>query len=80
MMRLIYGSIRMQGFLCGSYAARFGEAVGDLKSWHAVGRIAYREVLHRGFENLPAAFRTLFTGGNQGTLLVAIDDSASDTH
>jgi NADPH-dependent curcumin reductase CurA len=80
MMRLIYGSIRMQGFLCGSYAARFGEAVRDLADWHAAGRIAYREDLHRGFENLPAAFRTLFTGGNQGTLLVAIDDSASDTH
>ena len=80
MMRLVYGSIRMQGFLCGSYAARFDEAVNDLKQWHAAGRIAYREDLHQGFAELPTAFRTLFTGDNQGTLLVAIDDSARDTH
>lgn len=80
MMRLVYGSIRMQGFLCGNYAARFGEATAALKAWHEAGRIVYREDLHRGFEELPSAFMTLFTGGNQGTLLVQIDDSASETH
>ena len=79
MMRLIYGSIRMQGFLCGNYAARFDEAVRDLSAWSAAGKIVYREDLHQGFDKLPAAFATLFTGGNQGTLLVQIDDSASET-
>lgn len=79
MMRLIYGSIRMQGFLCGSYAARFDEAVRDLAAWSAAGKIVYREDLQQGFDKLPSAFATLFTGGNQGTLLVQIDDSASAT-
>ncbi|MEQ8232215.1 MAG: NADP-dependent oxidoreductase [Gammaproteobacteria bacterium] len=76
MMRLIYGSIRMQGFLCGNYAERFDAAVADLQAWTAAGRIAYREDLHHGFENLPAAFRTLFSGANQGTLLVQVADEA----
>ena len=80
MMRLIYGSIRMQGFLCGSYAARFDEAVTDLAAWSAAGKIAYREDLHKGFDKLPSAFQTLFSGANQGTLLVQVDDSASQTH
>ena len=79
MMRLIYGSIRMQGFLCGSYAARFDEAVRDLAAWSAAAKIVYREDLHQGFDKLPSAFATLFSGGNQGTLLVQIDDSASAT-
>ena len=79
MMRLIYGSIRMQGFLCGSYAARFNEAVTDLAAWSAAGKIAYREDLHSGFDKLPSAFATLFSGANQGTLLVQIDDGASAT-
>lgn len=76
MMRLIYGSIRMQGFLCGNYADRFDAAVTDLKAWTAAGRIAYREDLHHGFENLPSAFATLFSGANQGTLLVQVADEA----
>ena len=80
MMRLIYGSIRMQGFLCGTYAARFDEAVADLKAWSAAGKISYREDLHKGFDQLPSAFTTLFSGANQGTLLVQVDDSASATH
>ncbi|MEQ8497354.1 MAG: NADP-dependent oxidoreductase [Gammaproteobacteria bacterium] len=75
MMRLIYGSIRMQGFLCGNYAAEFPRAVADLKAWHDAGKIVYREDLHVGFDQLPDAFMTLFRGANQGTLLVAIDEA-----
>ena len=78
MMRLIYGSIRMQGFLAGSYAARFGEAVAALRQWHEAGRIVYREDLHHGFDKLPTAFTTLFDGSNTGTLLVQVDDSAAE--
>ncbi|MCB1749156.1 MAG: NADP-dependent oxidoreductase, partial [Gammaproteobacteria bacterium] len=75
MMRLIYGSIRMQGFLCGNYAAEFPRAVADLKAWHEAGKIVYREDLHVGFDQLPSAFMTLFRGANQGTLLVAVDEA-----
>lgn len=79
MMRMVYGSLRMQGFLCGNYAARFGEAVAALRAWTAEGRLAYREDLRTGFDKLPSAFSALFDGSNTGTLLVQIDDSASET-
>jgi NADPH-dependent curcumin reductase CurA len=79
MMRLVYGSIRMQGFLCGDFAARFPEGVAALRAWTAAGRISYREDLHTGFENLPRAFKTLFSGENQGTLLVRINDEVEAT-
>jgi NADPH-dependent curcumin reductase CurA len=79
MMRLVYGSIRMQGFLCGNYADRFDEATTQLKSWTESGQINYREDLRVGFENLPNSFRSLFDGSNIGTLLVQIDDSATET-
>ncbi|MFP6782621.1 MAG: NADP-dependent oxidoreductase, partial [Gammaproteobacteria bacterium] len=78
MMRLVYGSIRMQGFLCGNYADRFDEATTQLKSWTESGQINYREDLRVGFENLPNSFRSLFDGSNIGTLLVQIDDSATE--
>lgn len=74
MMRLIYGSVRMQGFLCGNYADQFDRAVADLKAWTAAGRIAYREDLHVGFDKLPNAFSTLFRGANRGTLIVQVAD------
>ena len=76
MMRLIYGSIRMQGFLCGNYAARFPEGIAALKGWTESGRLQYREDLNVGFDTLPSAFAKLFKGANQGTLLVQIADDA----
>ena len=79
MMRLVYGSIRMQGFLCGNYADRFDEAARNLKAWTEGGQINYREDLRVGFENLPGSFRSLFDGSNVGTLLVQIDSSATET-
>jgi NADPH-dependent curcumin reductase CurA len=79
MMRLVYGSIRMQGFLCGNFSARFPEGVAALREWTAAGRISYREDLHQGLENLPAAFIKLFKGANEGTLLVQVSDEAGAT-
>ncbi|MGR8921177.1 MAG: NADP-dependent oxidoreductase [Gammaproteobacteria bacterium] len=70
MMRLVYGSIRMQGFLCGNYAARFPEGVAALRGWAEEGRLVHRVDLRDGFENLPRAFMSLFDGSNTGTLLV----------
>lgn len=76
MMRLIYGSIRMQGFLCGNYAEEFSSAIADLKQWTDSGEIAYREDRRDGFELLPQTYAALFDGSNQGTLLAAINPAA----
>lgn len=72
MMRLIYGSIRMQGFLMGDYAAEVPLALAELNAWTKAGLIAYREDLRRGFDQIPAIFGALFDGSNRGTLLAQI--------
>jgi len=79
MMRLVYGSVRMEGFLVSNYADRYHEGMAQLQSWHEAGEIAYREDLAVGFDRLPTHFMKLFEGANEGTLLVQIDDGAGAT-
>ncbi len=73
MMRLIYGSIRMQGFLAGDYAAEWDDAIAQLKQWVDAGKIVHREDIRRGFRDFPTTFNALFDGSNDGTLLAEVD-------
>lgn len=73
MMRLIYGSITMQGFLQSDYAAEVDAAITQLRTWVGEGRITHREDVRSGFMNIPDAFASLFDGSNQGTLIVLPD-------
>lgn len=74
MMRLIYGSVRMQGFLMGDYAAEVPAALVELESWTKAGLIEYREDVRGGFDRIPETFGALFDGSNRGTLLASISD------
>ncbi len=73
MMRLIYGNIRMEGFLCLAYADVFPEARDKLREWKEAGMMVHREDVRPGFENLPDTYSALFDGSNQGTLIGLID-------
>lgn len=75
MMRMIYGSIRMQGFILSDYFADVPEAIAELRRWSAEGRMVHRVDLRHDFERLPEIYNDLFSGANAGTLLV---DIASD--
>lgn len=77
MMRLIYGSVTMTGFLVGDFAADWEEAISDLADHYRSGALVYRDDLRDGFETLPAHFGDLFRGGNRGTLLVRTHPGAS---
>ena len=79
MMRMVYGGIRMQGFLASHFVKRFDEAIAALRGWADAEEIAYREDLRSGFENLPNAYMSLFDGSNAGTLLVAVNDEVNAT-
>ncbi len=70
MMKLVYGRIRMQGFLVGDFADRYEEAISSIRQWSAAGLLKSRHDLRRGFKVLPEAFVDLFSGRNLGTLLV----------
>ena len=77
MMRLVYGSITMQGFLNRNYSDQFPQAIADLKTWVESGELVAREDVREGFRELPQTYRALFDGSNQGTLLAQIDAGAT---
>lgn len=76
MMRLIYGRVKMQGFLGSDYPDERSAAIAELMRWVRQGKLAHREDIREGFENLPKVYGDLFTGANNGTLLVKVGDLA----
>lgn len=76
LMRLIYGSIRMEGFLASNFIAQFPEAMSRLARWIEEGRLLHREDVRAGIEVLPMSLNALFDGSNQGTLIVQVSDDA----
>jgi NADPH-dependent curcumin reductase CurA len=67
---LLTRSILLQGFIVSNYSDRFGEAFAQLTQWVNDGTIKYKETIIHGFDKLPDAFLGLFTGKNQGKMLI----------
>jgi len=63
---------RMEGFIVTDYLNRSQEAAMKLVGWALEGKLKYRIDLVQGLENAPSALKRLFTGGNQGKLLVQV--------
>ena len=76
LMRLVYGSIRMEGFLASNYTTQFPQAMSRLAGWIREGRLHHREDIRVGMELLPLSLNALFDGSNEGTLIVQIADDA----
>ncbi|WP_440007304.1 NADP-dependent oxidoreductase [Halomicrococcus sp. SG-WS-1] len=72
--KLIETRARVQGFLVGDFAPRFGEATRKLGGWVSSGEIEYRETVTEGLENAPDAFLGLFEGENIGKQLVKVGE------
>jgi len=70
---LLTKSALMQGFIVGNYASRFPEGVLQLSEWLRTGKLNFRETIIKGFERLPDAFISLFSGENTGKMLVEIE-------
>jgi NADPH:quinone reductase len=67
---LLTRSVRLQGFIVGNYVDRFGEALSHLTQWLVDGKLKYAETIIEGFDKLPDAFLGLFSGRNQGKMLI----------
>jgi NADPH-dependent curcumin reductase CurA len=67
---LLTRSVLLQGFIVGNYSDRFGEAISHLTQWLIEGKLKYTETIIDGFDKLPDAFLGLFSGKNQGKMLV----------
>lgn len=74
MMRMVYGSVTMRGFLARDFSDKFPEALDNIRAWTESGKLIHREDLREGFEQLPETYLSLFSGANAGTLLAKIAD------
>lgn len=71
---LVTRRIRMQGFIVLDYLDRADEAFNELAAWVMDGKIAWREDIQEGFENIPSTLERLFDGRNQGKQLLKLAD------
>ena len=71
---LIKSQALMKGFIVGNYADDFKRASQDLAQWVTEDKIKTKTTIEEGFENLPQAFRNLFTGDNFGKQVVKVAD------
>ena len=77
LMRLVYGSIRMEGFLASNYTRHFPEAMSMLAEWIEQGKLLHREDIRIGLDALPLSLNALFDGSNRGTLIVQVSEEAT---
>ncbi len=63
-------SALVKGFIISNYTSRFPEGIKQLAQWITEGKLHYNETVLNGFEKLPEAFLGLFTGKNEGKMLV----------
>ena len=71
---LIMAGATMRGFLVFEFMDRVMEAVTDLATWAAEGKLKNQLDIVEGLENAPDALRRLFTGENLGKQLVKVAD------
>lgn len=65
--------LRMQGLIVFDWAARTDEAIRQLGAWHKAGELKIREdVRTGGLENFMPTLRELYSGGNNGKLVLAL--------
>lgn len=65
--------LRVQGLIVFDWAARTGEAISQLAQWHKDGRLKIREdVRTGGLETFPEVLNLLYTGGNNGKLVLKL--------
>lgn len=65
---------RMEGFIVLDYYPRAAEATAALGDWYAAGKLQYRTHIEQGLQTAPSAVQKLFTGENNGKLMVQVSE------
>jgi NADPH-dependent curcumin reductase CurA len=71
---LIYGRIRMEGFVASDFGHLNAAFLRDMTAWVKSGQIKYEETVLQGFERAPEGLIGLFRGENLGKMLIHIAD------
>lgn len=64
--------LKIQGFIVLDYGNRYPEAITALGQWLAQGRLKFRVDMVEGLEHAVSALRKLYTGENQGKLMLHV--------
>lgn len=65
---------RMQGFIVFDYAEQFPAAIKEISGWLADGSIKRKFHIVEGLEKAPEALPMLFSGANNGKLVIKVSD------
>ncbi len=71
-MSLVINRGRMEGFIIMDYLHRAEEAIGELAGWVLGGELKFAVDVVDGLDNAPVAMDRLFTGANQGKVMVRL--------
>eukprot|EP00746_Dinoflagellata_sp_MGD_P144580 gnl/MRDRNA2_/MRDRNA2_77294_c0_seq2.p1 gnl/MRDRNA2_/MRDRNA2_77294_c0~~gnl/MRDRNA2_/MRDRNA2_77294_c0_seq2.p1 ORF type:complete len:455 (+),score=103.45 gnl/MRDRNA2_/MRDRNA2_77294_c0_seq2:82-1446(+) len=71
--RMIYSNQRIEGFICRPWLnGERGAFLRDMKRWLKQGKLNITETVTEGIEKWPEAFQSLFTGKNNGKVVVQV--------
>ena len=74
---MIYKFITMKGFVVSAFTQQQPQFLKDMSGWIKSGKMKYHETISEGIENAPNAFIGLFSGSNNGKMLVRLADDPS---
>jgi len=67
---MVFKQLKMEGFLVNRVRSKWNEGVKQMIQWMNEGKIVAEETVHDGFENVPKALQSLFTGTGTGKAVV----------
>ena len=62
----------MRGFLTPDFEDKYEIAATAIAGWIRAGKLKYREDIQEGMESAPASIRKLYSGENQGKLVIRL--------
>lgn len=74
-MALIVARASMKGVMVADYYPRAMEALSAMGGWLASGKLKTREDIVDGLETFPDTFQKLFTGANNGKLVIKVAEA-----
>ncbi|WP_295528472.1 NADP-dependent oxidoreductase [Novosphingobium sp. Chol11] len=70
--QLIVKRASLTGLLVADYVPRFGEGIAQMAAWMQSGTLVFDEQIDEGIENALPAFLKLFSGGNDGKMILKV--------
>jgi NADPH-dependent curcumin reductase CurA len=71
-LQLLVNRATMKGIMVADYYPRAMEAIVEMGGWIAAGKLKSREDIDEGLENFPETFAKLFSGENNGKLVLKV--------